>query len=263
MPELPEVETIRRGLLAGDACTPSLIGQRVCAVSILWERTVAYPSLQEFANLIQGTVVSEINRKGKFLLITVDDSFVIFHLRMSGDLRMRRESDEPSQHDRLILHFCSGWKLTFTDTRKFGRVWLTPDLQTVIGKLGPEPLAAELTNEIFHEMLLARDEVLEAPGVVAAFIDGHRQLQPPGAAQHVERGRRAGGAAIQVDVELTAVLDRLAVDRGNDFRLPASAHGAEIENKYDDDNAQEDLHDPVPGVFSHEIEQSALLAVLW
>lgn len=172
MPELPEVETIRRGLLAGDACTPSLIGQRVCAVSILWERTVAYPSLQEFANLIQGTVVSEINRKGKFLLITVDERFVIFHLRMSGDLRMRRESDEPSQHDRLILHFCSGWKLTFTDTRKFGRVWLTPDLQTVIGKLGPEPLAAELTNEIFHEMLLARSRQLKPLLMDQSFLAG-------------------------------------------------------------------------------------------
>ena len=66
MPELPEVETIRRGLVAGDSFTPSLLEQRVSDVSILWEKTVARPSPREFARLLRGTTIREVNRRGKY-----------------------------------------------------------------------------------------------------------------------------------------------------------------------------------------------------
>ncbi len=89
MPELPEVETIRRGLLAGDASTPSLLEQRVSAVSILWEKTVAYPPPCQFAEQVIGKTIQGVGRRGKFLLIHLEDLFLIFHLRMSGDLTMR------------------------------------------------------------------------------------------------------------------------------------------------------------------------------
>lgn len=172
MPELPEVETIRRGLLAGGASTPSLLNQRVSAVSILWEKTIALPSAQEFARNLTGKSIRDFGRRGKFLLTALDDAFLIFHLRMSGDLNVRPSLTEFHPHDRLILHFASGWDLAFNDTRKFGRVWLTADPQTVLGSLGPEPFDAALTREAFHAMLHARSRQLKPLLLDQSFISG-------------------------------------------------------------------------------------------
>ncbi len=176
MPELPEVETIRRGLLAGDASTPSLLEQRVSAVSILWEKTVAYPPPCQFAEQVIGKTIQSVGRRGKFLLIHLEDLFLIFHLRMSGDLTMRfnpaEELIQPEPHDRLILHFTSGWNLAFNDTRKFGRAWLTPDLHSIVGGLGLEPLNPELTPRVFHEMLQARSRQLKPLLMDQSFLAG-------------------------------------------------------------------------------------------
>jgi formamidopyrimidine-DNA glycosylase (fpg) len=176
VPELPEVETIRRGLLAGDASTSSLLEQRVSAVSILWEKTVAYPPPCQFAEQVIGKTIQGVGRRGKFLLIHLEGLSLIFHLRMSGDLCMRtiphEEPFQPAGHDRLILHFASGWALVFNDTRKFGRAWLTPDPHSVIGSLGPEPLDAALTPESFHAMLQARSRQLKPLLLDQSFLAG-------------------------------------------------------------------------------------------
>jgi formamidopyrimidine-DNA glycosylase len=172
VPELPEVETIRRGLVAGDSFTPSLLEQRVSDVSILWEKTVARPSPREFARLLRGTTIREVNRRGKYLLFRVDDLFLIFHLRMSGDLSMRRQRAENAPHDRLILFLASGWNLVFNDTRKFGRAWLTPDPQTVLGTLGPEPLDPTLTDKAFRAMMLSRSRQLKPLLMDQSFLAG-------------------------------------------------------------------------------------------
>ncbi|MEL7645374.1 MAG: bifunctional DNA-formamidopyrimidine glycosylase/DNA-(apurinic or apyrimidinic site) lyase [Anaerolineaceae bacterium] len=176
MPELPEVETIRRGLLTGDASTPSLLQQRVTAVSILWEKTIASPSPREFTERISGKSIHGVERRGKFLLIQLEDSSLIFHLRMSGDLSMhfipREEAPQPAAHDRLVLRFDSGWALVFNDTRKFGRAWLTPDPDSVIGSLGLEPLDPALTPENFHAMLRARSRQLKPLLMDQHFLAG-------------------------------------------------------------------------------------------
>jgi len=176
VPELPEVETIRRGLLTGDASTPPLLGQRAASVSILWERSIASPSPRELAERISGKTVRGIERRGKFLLIQLEEEFLIFHLRMSGDLSMRflppEQPFQPAAHDRVILTFASGWALVFNDTRKFGRAWLTMDPRSVIGSLGPEPLDEALTPEIFHAMLRVRSRQLKPLLMDQRFLAG-------------------------------------------------------------------------------------------
>ncbi|HPK27459.1 MAG TPA: DNA-formamidopyrimidine glycosylase family protein, partial [Anaerolineaceae bacterium] len=132
MPELPEVETIRRGLISGSDGVPSLVHQRITSVDLFWPKAVASPDPLQFIQGLQQREIVSLSRRGKFLLINLDHGTLIFHLRMSGDLRMQPAGEPTQKHDRLQLNFNSGWKLVFNDTRKFGRAWLTEDPQKVL-----------------------------------------------------------------------------------------------------------------------------------
>ncbi|MFZ3070193.1 MAG: bifunctional DNA-formamidopyrimidine glycosylase/DNA-(apurinic or apyrimidinic site) lyase [Anaerolineaceae bacterium] len=159
MPELPEVETILQGLKEGSSNTPPLIGQVISGFSLFWAKTLATPDSATFRGFMRNRRILEISRRGKFLVLHLDQEYLLFHLRMSGDLSMQtglgepRESLPNSPHDRLYLHFASGWGLVFNDTRKFGRVWLTSDPASVFGRLGPEPLDTALDAAAFHALL--------------------------------------------------------------------------------------------------------------
>jgi formamidopyrimidine-DNA glycosylase len=172
MPELPEVETIRRGLIAGNQTVPSLLGQRICSVDLAWPKTVASPSPEQFIQALPGRVVTGSDRRGKFLLLELDRGTLIFHLRMSGDLSMQPAAQPSILHDRLSLNFASGWKLVFNDTRKFGRAWLTDDPQSVLAALGPEPFDAALTPQIFYAMLQARSRQIKPLLMDQTFLAG-------------------------------------------------------------------------------------------
>ena len=140
MPELPEVETIVRSLAEGQGAGTSLLGRRVTRARVAWERTVAAPSAAAFVRRIRGQRVERAGRRGKFIVITLDQDTLLFHLRMSGDLLLGFASAPLGTHSRLQLHFDNGLQLSFQDPRKFGRAWLVAEPETVLGGLGPEPL---------------------------------------------------------------------------------------------------------------------------
>ena len=172
MPELPEVETIRRGLISGSDGVPSLVHQRITSVDLFWPKTVASPDpLQFIQGLLQREIVN-LSRRGKFLLINLDHGTLIFHLRMSGDLRMQPAGEPTQKHDRLQLNFNSGWKLVFNDTRKFGRAWLTEDPQKVLSGIGPEPLDPDLTPDKFDAMLQVRSRQIKPLLMDQRFLAG-------------------------------------------------------------------------------------------
>ena len=140
MPELPEVETIARTL------RPQLIGRKILEADIRWARTVAMPSAKKFKEQIQGQKIVEVSRRAKFLNIQLTAYNLLIHLRMSGDLLVKQGKIKPEKHDRLIFHLNpspspkergESSSLVFNDTRKFGRVWLTNDMEKVLGRLGP------------------------------------------------------------------------------------------------------------------------------
>ena len=147
MPELPEVETIARTL------RPDLVGMMIVDADVRWPRTVAMPSVRRFKQMIRGQTIREVGRRAKFLRLQLTDLELLIHLRMSGDVSLKRGPLQPAKHDRLILsleHARRGIgqtpvagpiSLVFNDTRKFGRVWLTADATQITGKLGPEPLS--------------------------------------------------------------------------------------------------------------------------
>lgn len=147
MPELPEVETIARKL------KPDLIGRTILSADLRWARTLAIPSPKKFRERIQGQKILDVGRRAKYLNIQLTDFYLLIHLRMSGDLFIKDSTIQPEKHDRLVLKLSSDKSLVFNDTRKFGRVWLTPTLEEVLGKLGPEPLSREFTPQWLHAAL--------------------------------------------------------------------------------------------------------------
>ena len=141
MPELPEVETIRQKLRRGSDVVPSIVGQRIEGVSLRWPRHIKQPSVSTFRKQIRGRSVQDVNRRGKFILIPLDERTLAIHLMMSGDLRMADADSARGKFDHTIFNFESGWQLRFSDSRKFGRVFLMKDSDELVVKLGPEPLA--------------------------------------------------------------------------------------------------------------------------
>lgn len=139
MPELPEVETIRRALRDGGRNAPSILGWQIEKVLIRWPKTIAEPSIAEFEQQIIGQRIENVSRRGKFIVIHLSQQFLVVHLRMSGDLRVEDNQKDLNKHDHLIIWFDNDMHLAFNDARKFGRVWLLNDLDRLFTKIGPEP----------------------------------------------------------------------------------------------------------------------------
>jgi len=139
MPELPEVETVRRSLLP-------LIGRTVAAAQIgAFTGVIGSTAPETFAALIEGRVVRDLRRRGKYLFIDFDDkSALLIHLRMTGQLISTSSDTPPIRFEHLKLILDDGGSIRFADQRKFGRVIYLPPFtpDPLAAKLGPEPLSA-------------------------------------------------------------------------------------------------------------------------
>jgi formamidopyrimidine-DNA glycosylase len=180
MPELPEVETIRNNLRSSP-----LIGKTILGVNLLWDRTLAEPSPQEFTGRVLGQSFKDIGRRGKFLVFHLTRDFLLIHLRMSGDLLLEPAGDpglgglandtstaSPPSHHRLVLDLEGGLRLAFDDARKFGRVWLVSDPGSVLKELGPEPLEPGFTPQILYSLLQAHRRQLKPLLLDQTFLAG-------------------------------------------------------------------------------------------
>ncbi len=142
MPELPEVETLRRDLLDGGIC-----GMQIQGISLFWQKTIAEPNPQTFVQEIRSSRIEHLKRRGKYLQFVLDRGrSLLVHLRMTGGLSLTPPPYTADIHDRVIFDLGSRL-LIFHDTRKFGRMRLTSEPEIILGKLGPEPLDANLQPE--------------------------------------------------------------------------------------------------------------------
>lgn len=154
MPELPEVETIRRSLL------PILTGRKIKQVEIYNDVVIESGNPDDFLALA-GAEVADINRRGKYLLFDIVRSgqrfILVAHMRMTGKLLFDRAVRPVAKHEHLRFLFADGSQLAFEDVRRFGRLWLVKpeNLSTVSGlnSLALEPLDAEFTVEYLEEKL--------------------------------------------------------------------------------------------------------------
>jgi formamidopyrimidine-DNA glycosylase len=172
MPELPEVETIARILRLGGPGQPSLVGRCILGANLLWERSLAEPSPSEFKQRTIGQVIEDIGRRGKFLYLRLTRDWLLYHLRMSGDLLVKPAGTPPETHDRLVLGLDGDIQLVFNDARKFGRVWLVDEVDRVVENLGPEPLDEGLTAEDLFNRLHATRRQLKPLLLDQTFLAG-------------------------------------------------------------------------------------------
>lgn len=164
MPELPEVETIARGL------APLLVGQRFTALTVL-DRRVFVGDATKFRAQILGRAITGVTRRGKLCLVEIDGGgHVAFHLKMTGRLFVARPDPDPAPHLRVLLTLDSGRALHFHDMRRFGscRGFAPGGLETwdFYAGLGPEPL--ELSDAAFDAALGSR-----AARIKALLLDQH------------------------------------------------------------------------------------------
>ena len=160
MPELPEVETIARRLCLGGPEQPAVTGRRILGATLLWERSLVEPIPREFEPRMMGQMVIDVGRRGKFLYFQLTRDWLLYHLRMSGDLLVKPAGTPPETHDRLVLRLDGDIQLVFNDARKFGRVWLVEEVDRVLENLGPEPLDEGLTaKDLFTRLHTTRRQL--------------------------------------------------------------------------------------------------------
>ncbi len=149
MPELPEVQTVVNDLnLAG------LPGRKITNAHVFWPRTIDTLSPEEFCRTIRGQQMTAIWRRAKYIVVDFADSLhLLIHLRMSGRVHLAAPEVERSKHEHVVLDLDNGRQLRYHDTRKFGRMFLVQELESVIGKLGPEPLGNGFTTAWFFDHL--------------------------------------------------------------------------------------------------------------
>jgi formamidopyrimidine-DNA glycosylase len=159
MPELPEVETIRRDLL------PRVVGRTIVAawVSPDAHRLVQWPSPVDLCRGLAGGRIEDVRRRGKYLLFPLSDGRCwIVHLRMTGALLLRRDGCGDERYLRARFHLDDGSALCYVDLRKLGMMWLADDPAAVVGKLGPEPLGEGFGPEQLRALLAGRRAPLKS-----------------------------------------------------------------------------------------------------
>ncbi len=164
MPELPEVESVRRGL------NELVVGETVDKVEVRWPRIIGSPLFNQFSKRLMGQTIEKVDRRGKFLLFYFTDDVMISHLRMEGKYQLvepKANGQLPirGKHTHVIFYLKSGKKLLYNDVRKFGRMYLVPrgeefEHKSLI-KLGPEPTAEAFDLEEMQEFLTRRTKAIK------------------------------------------------------------------------------------------------------
>lgn len=167
MPELPEVETIRRDLEG------YILGQRILEVEVLWPRTVRGMSPGEFRARLVGQRIEALGRRGKHLVLDLSGGErLIIHLMMSGRLLVEERRVFPGKYDRVLFRLEGGLCLRFRDVRKFGWMALVEDTEEFLAHLGPEPLGEGFTEEALAELLNGRRGQLKPLLLDQRFLAG-------------------------------------------------------------------------------------------
>ncbi|WP_338788952.1 DNA-formamidopyrimidine glycosylase [Metabacillus sp. FJAT-53654] len=161
MPELPEVETVRRTLLQ------LVQGKKIQKVTIHWPKIIKKPEESEqFQDALVGQTIQDVNRRGKFLKFILDDYVLVSHLRMEGRYGLYNPEEEYDKHTHVIFSFVDGTELRYRDVRKFGTMHLfskgEEDNELPLSQLGPEPFSKSFTVDYLRERLKKTSRKIKA-----------------------------------------------------------------------------------------------------
>jgi len=160
MPELPEVESIKRTL------AKNILGKKITDVEIIWPPAAVSLPADDFAGLVMNREIESIKRRGKYLLINLSNGItMIIHFRMTGRLIYYADRHPRDKHTHVVFSLTTG-ELHYSDIRKFGRIQLFPtsDLKEAacLAKLGPEPLEEGFGFDQFGKNLSKKKSSIKA-----------------------------------------------------------------------------------------------------
>lgn len=234
MPELPEVETTRRGL------SPHVEGRRVTRV-LLRRPDLRWPIAQEISDLLPGQRISAVRRRAKYLLLDTNAGSALLHLGMSGSLRLLPEDTPVRKHDHVDIvlgqdRSVAGPVLRFNDPRRFGcLLWQAAgDVHPLLAKLGPEPLSDAFDGDSLFALSRQRKAPVKAFLMDQSVVVGVGNIYATEALfiAGISPVRAAGKVAHERYVALAEAVKRIlqrAIDRGGttlrDFISPDGAPG--------------------------------------
>ena len=227
MPELPEVETVLRGL------APHLLGRRLVAATVR-EARLRWPVPADLAARVQGRLILDLQRRGKYLLLQLEDGHLLCHLGMSGNLRLVPGETPPRKHDHIDLLLDDGRVLRYHDPRRFGAVLWTadPGVHPLLEGLGVEPLSDAFDGPRLHALCQGRSSAIKQVIMNARLLVGvgniyanevlfHAGIDPRTPAGRLSRMRCARLAAA-----IKEILTRAIAAGGSTLRDFVDGHGA-------------------------------------
>lgn len=172
MPELPEVEIIRRDL------EKDVVGRKIKDVQVKLPRIVRrHKNRKEFTGALTGTKITKVDRRGKYLLVHLDsDAVLVMHLGMSGRVERTSARKAVEKHTHVTIKLTSGGELRFIDMRQFGELFVSreDDLEGIkeLGHIALDPLADSFTWQVFSEIVSNRHMKLKTLLMDQKFISG-------------------------------------------------------------------------------------------
>src|ERR1044071_1558156 len=152
MPELPEVETTRRGV------DPHVVGRKIVALAV-HEPRLRWRVPESLSAAVKGQLVRQTGRRAKYILFQLDSGTLLLHLGMSGSLRVLPANTPRIAHDHVDIELDSGQTLRFNDPRRFGSLFFTtapPETHPLLKKLAPEPLGPDFDGEYLWKITRRR-----------------------------------------------------------------------------------------------------------
>ena len=165
MPELPEVQTVVNGL------KEDLVGDRITCITPIWEKVLSNFIPSDLFIKGRTTLIRDVTRRAKFIIIHFPSSILAIHLRMTGKLFFPVANQIP-KHTTAVIKLDSRKKLIFHDTRKFGRIYLYNDLTPINERHGPEPLGKNFSVGWLHRALQQRKRNIKALLLDQSFLAG-------------------------------------------------------------------------------------------
>lgn len=232
MPELPEVETVCRGLRR------HIIGRTITKVVVRSDSVIHDKNLtvEKFIAGVEGRTILDIKRRGKYILFKLNKGWLVCHLRMTGKLLVYSAEVQPTKHDHVIFYLDNHMAVFYEDVRRFGGFNLCDDTATVmeqLAKLGPEPLEENFNANYFFESTRRRKRPIKTHLLDQSVVAGVGNIYAD------EILFAAGVRPRKSAMRLTRVEAQKMVDATKRILTEAIAAGGSTIRDYVDSNHQE------------------------
>lgn len=237
MPELPEVETVKRTL------EEKIVGCKLLGLEVYLPKVVKAGEANDLAGAITGKRVIRMGRRGKYLLVYLEDNLVlVVHLRMTGQLVHSASEQELAKHTHVVFNLDNGHQLRFIDQRQFGRIYLMPanalDMLSGLKNMGLEPFDPDFTKEYFKKELRNRRTRIKPLLLDQTFVAGigniyadealHRALIHPERPAFTLTSREAA----RLYQAIKDVLEEGIANRGTSIKDYVDGEGRSGENQH-------------------------------